>query len=840
MPVDDLIPRRIRMLRFLFTFLLAILLTACGGGGSGESGENNSSKANALTVYSYTPSSTINSCSNGGVTIHFGFDQNENGILDNDEIDAERDSIVCYGADGVNGTDGTDGSDGLNSLIKLTTEPSGTNCSNGGVQVNSGLDTNSNNVLDGSEVNNSEYICNPADGVDGTDGIDGTDGSNGSDGVDGTDGQDGTNSLLVLSSEPEGENCPNGGVKVTSGLDTNSNDNLDSDEILNTQYVCNGEDLRDTLTVLIISSDEPPGSNCPAGGEKFSSGIDDNDDGILQINEIDAISYSCTVLSEYETLTDIEAASTSQCLHGGTVTYVGLDSNGNGTLDSEERQSQSVSCAANGHPSITISNSSYLANTNVNFSKSFPLSDPDSDPLSISDVIKPAWLSLTVIGNNLIASGTPSDSDIGQFSVSFLVTDTDLSVVGSFLLDTQAAPDNLGTFPFSDLDLGEAGFSKIVDFEFADAAAFDRTVTFTVEASSTATENLDFSINYASQTVPAGETKTFFELEIINDTAYENIETIMINATVDSEKVDQVTFSLNDNNGYEVLGSLSEPMNPKELVIVNEKVEISTSNYQYYIYDLNLEAITSSCYSFPEGCSQFPFTMNGHSYLNNYYAYDDTSNQVKKYTPESANYQAISNLPIECGNAMNTSFQVDTLYVLGCQSEYEESTGTLYTYNLNTDSWNLVTSTGPNFTYGYASGNYKYLWENIIKLGNKLYLYRGNNPHLLSYDLISGIVTDEILNNGLGIFSENNSEKLAASTRAEKGKFIVPLFISPAPTTKIIEFDPVTKEEVVHEFNIGQNAGNGVIFHNGKWFYFGGSNNLGTSDRVVSFILGDN
>ena len=877
------------MLRFFYIYLIAILLSACGGGGSSDPENTETTSTNDFSIYSYSTSSVIESCSNGGVILHFGFDENENGVLDNPEIDSNRDSTVCYGADG------SDGTNGIDSLLKLMNEPQGENCTNGGIKVASGPDSNSNSILDSSEINNTQYVCNAEDGVDGTNGINGQDGSDGQDGtngldgidgangynslltlteeaagdncpnggakvtsgldinsndsldtnettstqymcnpLDGVDGSDGTNgysSLLTLINEPAGENCPNGGIIAKSGLDINGNDNLDENEVTNSQYVCNGADLTETLIVLMVTSSEPPGSNCPAGGDKFSSGIDDNNDGTLQINEVDAVSYSCTVLSEYNTLTGIESAPTNICLRGGLITYVGLDYNVNGVLDTDERQSQTVSCASNEAPTITIPYSSYLANVNVAFSQSLPVSDADSDALSVTNATKPAWLSLNVIGNNVIASGTPSESDIGQYSVSFSITDSELSEEASFLLDTQAAPDNLGTFPYSTLELGEAGFSKIVDFEFADAAAFDRTVTFSAEASSTATESQDFNINYASQTVPAGETKTFFELEIINDTAYENIETIVINATVDAETVDQVTFSINDNTGYEILGSLPQPNSIGSAVISGEKVELNNS----IIYDLNLEAVISYCLG-NRSCTSIIAQGNTHKYLNNYFRYNDGTNKLEKYNFQSQSYEAISDLPTDCVDEMNTSFQNNKLYILGCQSEFDTSTGTMYSYNLLTDTWQLITNSGPNFVYAGS----EYLWVNIIESNGVLFFYRGIFDKLLSYNLTTGFTQTETLSQNLEIFSGNGYQYLSTASKTEASKWIVPLYVSPSSTTKIVEFDPITKDEVVHEFNIGQNAGNGVIFHNGKWFYFGGTNNLGASDRVVSFILGDN
>ncbi len=56
------------------------------------------------------------------------------------------------------------------------------------------------------------------------------------------DGMDGNNSLIDIIKEPKGENCSSGGYKITTGLDINSNNILDEDEIQNTEYICNGDD----------------------------------------------------------------------------------------------------------------------------------------------------------------------------------------------------------------------------------------------------------------------------------------------------------------------------------------------------------------------------------------------------------------------------------------------------------------------------------------------------------------------------------------------------------------------------------------------------------------------
>ena len=55
---------------------------------------------------------------------------------------------------------------------------------------------------------------------------------------------EGLNSLIKTSDEEAGDNCENGGIKIETGLDTNDNGELDEDEVDNslTKYLCNGND----------------------------------------------------------------------------------------------------------------------------------------------------------------------------------------------------------------------------------------------------------------------------------------------------------------------------------------------------------------------------------------------------------------------------------------------------------------------------------------------------------------------------------------------------------------------------------------------------------------------
>jgi len=67
---------------------------------------------------------------------------------------------------GLTGCDGDDGSDGLNSLVKLTELSVGSyECPDGGQLIKSGLDSNSNNVLEDNEVSSETAICKGESGT---------------------------------------------------------------------------------------------------------------------------------------------------------------------------------------------------------------------------------------------------------------------------------------------------------------------------------------------------------------------------------------------------------------------------------------------------------------------------------------------------------------------------------------------------------------------------------------------------------------------------------------------------------------------------------------------------
>jgi hypothetical protein len=191
-----------RRLNVLLYVILAATMTisySCGGGGSSSPGTTDTRPSVATAVHGAAP---IDVCPSGGIQVDAGIDENGNGILDASEIDSSQ--YVCNGANG------------LAALVLVSDEAAGPNCSAGGKKISVGSDTNGNGSLDTLEITSSDYICN------------------------GAGGNNGINALVNVTTEPTGTNCSNGGLKVESGTDANGNTVLDPGEIASTSYVCNG------------------------------------------------------------------------------------------------------------------------------------------------------------------------------------------------------------------------------------------------------------------------------------------------------------------------------------------------------------------------------------------------------------------------------------------------------------------------------------------------------------------------------------------------------------------------------------------------------------------------
>ena len=178
--------------------------------------------------------------------------------------------ILVFLLTGCSGGDSADTSPSNNLVAtKVIISAPLISCPNGGVTVNGGIDSNGNNVLDDSEVTSTQYVCN---------------------------GTNGLTTLVQVNNESAGENCIYGGKTISVGLDTNNNGILGSEEITSQNYLCNskdGADGADGLTSLVKIINEPEGMNCPDGGVKITSGIDANNNGLLDLGEEGTPSYVC-------------------------------------------------------------------------------------------------------------------------------------------------------------------------------------------------------------------------------------------------------------------------------------------------------------------------------------------------------------------------------------------------------------------------------------------------------------------------------------------------------------------------------------------------------------------
>lgn len=183
-------------------------------------------------------------CPNGGQRILIGEDLNDDNQLAPLEI--MKQTVVCTGADPDPG------------LVVTAAENPGENCVDGGVVIRAGQDEDRDGLLSIPETKTTSYVCNGVDGENGDDGLPGRDGLDGDDGINGTNGTNGLNSLVATVAEAPGTNCVAGGVRITTGLDTNRNNILDAAEVTASRYVCNGSSGSTSAPIVVNATAPAP------------------------------------------------------------------------------------------------------------------------------------------------------------------------------------------------------------------------------------------------------------------------------------------------------------------------------------------------------------------------------------------------------------------------------------------------------------------------------------------------------------------------------------------------------------------------------------------------------
>lgn len=344
-----------RVFIVVFTFFVASFIVSCGE-------ETVSGKSGTNSLLNIIDEPTGEKCAYGGKKVQGGVDKNSNGTLDADEI--TTDHYICNGADGAPGSAGSNGANGVNcwdlnnnGVCDKATEDinKNGNCTpadchgdkgdageNGedGAAGSNGLacwDYNGNHGCDESEDINVDGDCTVLDckGEDGKDGIscwdtngngicdvdtedtnkDGVCGALDCIGAPGTAGQNGAPGLDGL----DGLACwdADGDRECDETEDMNGDGNCD---VLD----CKGEDGEDGLKSLIRTEDEPPSpEHCKYGGIKVLSGIDDNNDGYLDDDEVDDTAYVCH---------GVPQDTTTQCYTEHEIRYMACGYNYNGIM----------------------------------------------------------------------------------------------------------------------------------------------------------------------------------------------------------------------------------------------------------------------------------------------------------------------------------------------------------------------------------------------------------------------------------------------------------------------------------------------------------------------------
>jgi hypothetical protein len=322
-----------------------------------------------------------------------GLDANANGQLDDAEVTAR--SELCNGSAGTSG---------LAALAAVDTVAAGSGCTQGGLRVRAGLDSNRDGLLADAEATSSALVCSgsaasagrpqlfslaPVAELAANSGCSSNAGTRIASGVDlnadgllsaaettttqtlcsGSTGSTGAAArlpLLALTAEAAGAACAAGGQRIATGLDTNGNGTLDSAEQGASSLVCRGGSgaagapgAAGANSLLAVAA-EPAGTRCASGGTRLDAGVDRNASGTLDAAEITSSRYLCQAnagpvgspAAPALLAVRAEPAGTA-CAQGGRRLDTGPDSNGNGQLDSGEVSSSGFVCdgAAGGNGS---------------------------------------------------------------------------------------------------------------------------------------------------------------------------------------------------------------------------------------------------------------------------------------------------------------------------------------------------------------------------------------------------------------------------------------------------------------------------------------------------------
>ena len=128
--------------------------------------------------------------------------------------------------------------------------------------------------------------------------------------------------MVETGSVAAGEQCPYGGLRIESGNDADGNGSLDGEEVSSISYACNAR--VDGYTTLVDTSTTIPQGSCPEGGLLISTGKDTNENGQLDASEVEDKEVICDGDRGAAGACDIGEKPIGGGLHGGLLAGCGI------------------------------------------------------------------------------------------------------------------------------------------------------------------------------------------------------------------------------------------------------------------------------------------------------------------------------------------------------------------------------------------------------------------------------------------------------------------------------------------------------------------------------------
>jgi photosystem II stability/assembly factor-like uncharacterized protein len=243
--------------------------------------------------------------------------------------------------------------------------------------------------------------------------------------------------LVATTVEAGGANCAAGGVKISSGADTNGNGILETSEVTNVQYACNGTAGTSgagsiVKTVALAVGD----AHCPAGGDAVEVGVDTNHNGVLDASEISSTAYVCQgatgstgaagaigshgITGTNSVINIVALAAGATCQYGGYTITAGPD-DGSGQIAAVT----STAHICNGVPGADVnwvdvagtsqqaqSNTGYLADNAARVTITLPASPAIGDLVRISGAGAGGWTIAQNAGQTVRTQSIPTGSNV--------------------------------------------------------------------------------------------------------------------------------------------------------------------------------------------------------------------------------------------------------------------------------------------------------------------------------------------------------------------------------------------------------------------------------------------